>query len=223
MNISFERALENKQASSSHFCKALPKNQMVIIDKGKWEDIYSRRKIRKSKSVSLPTDWSSYFAEKVSLVNKYCCICFARHYLPRKGKNLLMADFYCKISVCKVSGKLRLHINMELHLEYNINFIKYKNSDGNFFQARFIKGTERGLLQEKLLDIKFPSKEFHKNLASLDKDRFNAGNLTGTGKSKEIYKQINHEGVKHLQHHDDIYLSIAKVKEKFTSEIVGQR
>ena len=98
---------------------------MLIIDKEKWEDIYGRRKIRKNKSVSLPTDCSSYLAEKVSLVNKYCCICFSRHYLTRKGKNLLMADFYCKISGCKVSGKLRLHINMELHLEYSINFIKH--------------------------------------------------------------------------------------------------
>ena len=98
---------------------------MLIIDKEKWEDIYGRRKIRKNKSVSLPTDCSSYLAEKVSLVNKYCCICFSRHYLTRKGKNLLMADFYCKISGCKVSGKLRLHINMALHLEYSINFIQH--------------------------------------------------------------------------------------------------
>ena len=33
----------------------------------------------------------------------------------------------------------------------------------NFFQERLIKGTETRLLQEKLLDIKFASKEFHKN------------------------------------------------------------
>ena len=33
MNISFERALENKEALSLYFCKTLPKNQMVIIDK----------------------------------------------------------------------------------------------------------------------------------------------------------------------------------------------
>ena len=78
-------------------------------------------------------------------------------------------------------------------------------------------------MQEKLLDIKFPSKEFHKKLASLDADSFNAGNLTGAGKSKEVYKQIKYEGVKNLQHHDDIYLSIAKVKEKFTNEIVGSK
>ena len=32
MNISFERALKNKQASSLYLCKTLPKNQMVIID-----------------------------------------------------------------------------------------------------------------------------------------------------------------------------------------------
>ena len=83
-----------------------------------------------------------------------------------------------------------------------------------------MKGTERGLLQEKLLDIKFPSKEFHKKLASLDEDSFNAGNLTGAGKSKEVYKKIKYECVKKLEHHDDIYLSIAKVKEKFTNEIV---
>ena len=72
MNISLERALENKQASNLHFCKTLPKNRMVIIHKEKWEDIYSRRKIRKNKNISLPTDWSSYFAEKIFLVNKYC-------------------------------------------------------------------------------------------------------------------------------------------------------
>ena len=58
MNISFESALDNKQ--------------------GKWDDIYSRQKICKDKSISLPTDWSSYFAEKISLVNKYCCKCFAK-------------------------------------------------------------------------------------------------------------------------------------------------
>ena len=134
-----------------------------------------------------------------------------------------MAAFYCKISGRKVSGKLRLHINMELHLEYNINFIKHKKSDGNFFQAFLIKGTERRMLQEKLLDIKFPSKGFHKILTSLDEDSFNAGNLAGAGKSKEVYKQIKHEGVENLQHHDDIYLSIAKVTEKFTNEIAGSK
>ena len=42
MNISFERALENKHPSSLYFCKTLLKNQMMIIDKEKWEDIYSR-------------------------------------------------------------------------------------------------------------------------------------------------------------------------------------
>ena len=79
MNISFERALENKQASSLYLCKTLPENQMVITDKEKCDDIYSCQKIRKNKSVSPPTDWSSYFAEMSSLVNKYCCICFDRH------------------------------------------------------------------------------------------------------------------------------------------------
>ena len=56
MNISFERALENKKATSFHFCKKLPQSQMVIIDKEICEDIYSCRKIRKNKSISLPTD-----------------------------------------------------------------------------------------------------------------------------------------------------------------------
>ena len=140
MNISFERALENKESLSLYFCKTLPKNEMVIIDKEKWGDLYSRREIRKNKSISLSTDQSSYFAEKISLVSKYCCICFATHYLARKGKDLLMADFYCKISGCKVSGKRRLHINMELHLEYNINFIKHK-------KRWEFQGTERRLLQ----------------------------------------------------------------------------
>ena len=79
------------------------------------------------------------------------------------------------------------------------------------------------MLQEKLLDIRFPCKDFHKKLTSLDEDSFNAGNLAGAGKSKEVYKQIKHEGVKNLQHHDDIYLSIAIVKEKFTNEIVGSK
>ena len=155
-------------------------------------------KSSQDKSISLSTDWSSYFAEKISVVNKYCFTCFARHDLPRKSKNLLMTDFYCKISCCKVSGKLRLHINMELHLEYNINFIKHKKDDGNFFQARIIKGTERRLLREKLLDIKFSIKEFHKNWYLIGEDRFNAGNLTGAGKSNEVYKKIKHKGVKNF-------------------------
>ena len=75
---------------------------------------------------------------------------------------------------------------MELHLEYNFNFIKHKKDHENFFQACPIKETERRLLQEELLDIKFPSKEFHRKLASLDEDSFNAGNLTDVGKSKEV-------------------------------------
>ena len=60
-------------------------------------------------------------------------------------------------------------------------------------------------------------------MASLDENSFNAGNLTGAGKSKEVYKQIKHEGVKNLQHHHDIYLSIRKVEEKFTNEIFGSK
>ena len=68
--------------------------------------------------------------------------------------------------------------------------------------------------------MKFPIKEFHKKLVSLDKDSFNAGNLAVVGKSKDLYMQIKHKGVENLQHHDDVHLSIAKSKEKFTSEIV---
>ena len=60
-------------------------------------------------------------------------------------------------------------------------------------------------------------------MASLDEGSFNAENLTGAGKSKEVYRQIKHEGVKNLQHHDDIYLSIAKVKEKSTNGITGSK
>ena len=47
--------------------------------------------------------------------------------------------------------------------------------------------------------------------------------MTGAGKSKEVYKQIKHEGVKNLQHQDDTYLSIAKVKETFTNEVVESK
>ena len=105
-----------------------------MVDKEKWEDRYSRRKSCNNKNIFLPTDWSSYFLEKISLVNKYCCICFVRRYLPRKGKNLLIAYFYCKTSGFKVSGKLRLHINMEVLLKYNINFIKHKKVIGISFK-----------------------------------------------------------------------------------------
>ena len=71
--------------------------------------------------------------------------------------------------------------------------------------------------------MKFPIKAFHKKLVSLGKDSFNAGNLTVVGKSRDLYIQIKHEGVKNLQHHDDIHLSIAKTKEKFTNEIVWSK
>ena len=40
---------------------------------------------------------------------------------------------------------------------------------------------------------------------------------------EDVYRQVKHEGVTRFQHHDDIYLSIAKVKEKFTNEIVGSK
>ena len=127
---------------------------MVIINKEKCEDIYSCRKIRKNKSISLPSDWSSYFTEKISIVNTYCCIWFARHYLPRKNKNLLIADFYWKISGSNVSGKLRLHINMELYPEYNINFTKHKKwweflSSGSH-KTNWKKTIGRGTLRHKI-------------------------------------------------------------------------
>ena len=78
-------------------------------------------------------------------------------------------------------------------------------------------------MQEKLIDIKFPSKKFNKKLASLDEVSFNAGNLTGARKSKEVYKQIKHESVKNLQHHHDIYLSIGKVEENLPMKYSDQR
>ena len=128
---------------------------------------------------------------------------------------MLKSEFYCKVSGCKVSGKLRLHINMELHLEYNINLIEHKKDGGNFFQAQlsiFFVWDQKELkedLQEKLLDIKFSSKRFYKKLASFDEDSFSTGNLAGAAKSKEVYKEI-------LQLHHDMYLSIAKVKKKLS-------
>ena len=61
------------------------------------------------------------------------------------------------------------------------------------FQSRQVKGADRIILGEKLSDMSFPSKEFHRRLASLDEKSFLSGNLKNVPISKNVLKQCSYE------------------------------
>ena len=73
-------------------------------------------------------------------------------------------------------------------------------------------------MKRTLVDYPFPSREYHKKLSQVDQCSFNLGSLGEIGNSKNVYKQIKHEGLKAKQKHENIFISLMNLKEKYLSQ-----
>ena len=114
--------------------------------------------------------------------------------------------------------QLFLYPDMKLIVKHNPNEIAHLKNQPGLFKSRNITDSYRENLKQSLIDCPFPSREFHKKLGDLADCSFKSRNLGETGSSKNVYKQIKHEGLKVKQKHENIFLSIMELKEQCISE-----
>ena len=72
-------------------------------------------------------------------------------------------------------------------------------------------------MKRTLVDCPFPSRKYHKKLNQVDQCSFNSGNLEEIGNSKNVHKQIKHEGLKAKQKHENIFISLMNLKKEYLS------
>ena len=117
-----------------------------------------------------------------------------------------------------MKGQLFLYPDMKLIVKHNPNEITHLKDQPGSFKSRNITGSYRESLRQSLIYCPFPSRESHKKLGDLVDCSFKSGNLGETGSTKNVYKQIKHEGLKVKQKHKNIFLSIMDLKEQYTEE-----
>ena len=107
---------------------------------------------------------------------------------------------------------------MTLVVKHKSNAMTHVRNSSNSLKSRKITGPQRGNLKRTLVDCPFPSREYHKKLSQADTCCFNSDNLGEIGNSKNVYKQIKHEGLKAKQKHDNIFIRIMNLKEEYLSQ-----
>ena len=75
------------------------------------------------------------------------------------------------------------------------------------------------ILGEKLSEMAFPSKEYHRRLASLDEKSFLAGNLKNVPLSKNVLKQCSYEYRKSKLVDDSVTKSLQILQDRYKKEL----
>ena len=206
--------------SSNMFTTEVEKETELLLEKNILDNLFSKRSRKKDgKCLLSPREWTRAFSKKLAIVKKFCCIAFDRHSLCKKAEYLLTAWFCCILAGCSMKGQLFLYPNMKLIVKYNPNGITHLKNQPGSFKSRNITGSHRENLIQSLNDCPFLSREFHKKLGDLADCSFKSGTLGEIRSTKNVYKQIKHEGLKVKQKHKDKVLSIMELKEQYISEI----
>ena len=205
--------------SNENISKAVVEREAeILMEKNDWEDLSTKKTQTKDGKNLLPREWTRIFSKKISIANPFCCIAFDCHLLPKKAENLFAAPFYCTIAGCSLRGEIFLYPNMKLVVKHKSNAITHARNSSKLFKSRKITGSQRDKLKRSLVDCPFPSREYHMKLSQVNECSFNSGNLGEIGNSKNVYKQIKHEGLKAKQKHENIFISLVNLTEEYLSQ-----
>ena len=143
---------------------------------------------------------------------------FTRRYIYGKGNKLMRADYYCNIEGFKLKGTCELYSNMVLKIWNNVNEIKHSKGKLKSFQSEYIRTPLREKISEQLQETNTPGKEWLRNSKHIPSEQFDAGNLGNSVQSKQVFRQLRHEGKlkKHLD--KDPIQSIRKLISKFQDD-----
>ena len=97
--------------------------------------------------------------------------------------------------------------------------LKHEKGRQKSFESRNIRGADRKHLGEKVADMAFPSKYFHRKLASLDEKSFSMGNLRDVPQSKSVVSQCSYEYRKRNQIDPSPINSLKELKLKYSKEL----
>ena len=199
----------------------VPKTGSVRMDKTVWRDLFRRRQANKNGDDILPPDWCDIIESFLVEVFPYCSIGFKRHKLYKSKSSLNLAKFwyYGRIAGCNLKGSAVLNSSMALTFT-NINtHLKHDRGKRKSFESRPVKGRKRLILGERAADMNYPSKLFHRKLASLDENLFRMGNLKDVPRSKNVITQCAYEYRKSQREDDSLTNSLIILKQKFAKEM----
>ena len=169
--------LESKPIDCQKF--TVPEKTSVEFQGDVWGQLYSKCTLNEGKTKMLPSHWTKVFSDALIATFPYCCVNFKRHKLFKNDSNLVKVWYYCKIEGCVLNGTATLDKSFSLTIFNKQTELKHEKGKQKSFESRNSKyleisggggggGADRKHLGEKVADMAFPSKYFHRKLASLD-------------------------------------------------------
>ena len=152
-----------------------------------------------------------------------CCINFKRRKLyPANSKYVAKFWFYCSLAGCSLDSTAHLLKSRFLLVHNKHTRLSHTKGEQKSYRSRFVRGEERIKLGESVSALSYPSKEYHRRVAKLDEDSFQAGHLRDTPISKYVVKQCAYEYRKSTHIDKDAIQSVQLLKEKYCSELPGK-
>ena len=127
----------------------------------------------------------------------------------------MRADY---IEGCKLKGTCELYSNMVLKICNGVNEMKHSKGKLKSFQSRYIRTPLREKISEQLQETNTPGKEWLRNLKNIPSEQFDAGNLGNSGQSKQVLRQLRHEGKLKKRLNKDPIQGIRKLISKFQDD-----
>ena len=188
----------------------VPRQQETLLNQNGWESLINEVHEIKPGKVQLPSRWAGIFTEAMKELNQYCNLNVTRHYIYGKGNKIMRADY---IEGCKLKGTCELYSNMVLKICNDVNEIKHSKEKLKSFQSRYI-------MTPHLENA--PGKEWLRNLKNILSEQFDAGNLGNSGQSKQVFRQLLHEGKLKKRLNKDPIQGMRKLISKFQDDCPRQ-
>ena len=137
-----QKAATSNETFENIFKAEIEREAEVLVEKNDWEDLSSKKIQTKVGKNLLLREWTRICSKKISVVNRFCCIAFDRHLLPKKAEHFFTAPFYYTIAGSNLRGEIFLYPNMTLVDKHKSNAITHARNSSNSFKSRKIRGPQ---------------------------------------------------------------------------------
>ena len=192
------------------FTKAFAKHGKVWFARSIWSQCRATQKGRQFTNDM----WRDEVLKGLKTFNGFCSFSFRRHSVTLcQGKKIrsltvFRCEGYCKFSTCDVTFNCQVTRDLRL-------LVKFKGEIHHLLSeksSRYITGAERESLKTTLKN-KLPRLHYLEKLSELDAETRQSG-CRDSCPSKAVLKKIRYESRKIKTPHDNVWLSLEKIKEE---------
>ena len=127
--------------------------------------------------------------------------------------------YYCTIEGCELQGTATLNSSFSIQIINKNTILRHIRGKRKSYQSRNTRGEKRKILAEKVADMAYPSKIYHRKLSALDEKSFSMGNLKDVPLSKSVITQCSYENRKENRIDESLITSLKILKSKYSDEL----